>query len=504
MQSLRDIGRSSGVILHPTSLPGPYGIGDLGQAAYRWIDVLAESGTALWQVLPLGPTGYGDSPYQCFSAFAGNINLISPDVLAADGLVNSPVPPDFPADRVAYGPVIAWKRSLLAGAFAAFSDGAGSADLRSGYERFVEEQAWLDDFALFMAIKADRGGGSWDAWPDDLRMREHAALEAARRDLADAVERVRFEQFLFARQWHALHEYAASRCVRIVGDVPIFVAADSADVWSHPELFVLDDQRRPTVVAGVPPDYFSASGQRWGNPLYAWEEHRRTGYQWWADRFAATFETTDVARIDHFRAFADYWEIPADADTAIEGVWREGPGAPFFTAMRERFGDLPIIAEDLGELSDLVPALLEEVEFPGMRVLTFAFSGDDSNDFLPHRYPANTVAYTGTHDNDTTLGWWMSASEHERSFASSYLSVDPEDPVQAFLEGIWASRARFAIAPVQDLLRLGPEARMNTPGTTDGNWRWRLSPGDLSGEGIRTQLRSLNDAYDRVSGSRVS
>jgi 4-alpha-glucanotransferase len=503
MKSLRDIGRASGVILHPTSLPGPHGIGDLGPAAYRWVDVLAESGTGLWQVLPLGPTGYGDSPYQSFSAFAGNVNLISPDLLVDDGLLDGSAPPRFPADRVAYGSVIAWKRSLLADAFTAFSNGAGSDEMHSGYARFVREHPWLDDFALFTAIKDDRGGGSWHGWPDDLRMRDAMALERARRDLGHEIERVRFEQFLFARQWRALHAYASKRCVRIVGDVPFFVASDSADVWSHPELFLLDERRRPAVVAGVPPDYFSASGQLWGNPIYDWEEHRRTGYRWWADRLAATFGDTDIARIDHFRAFADYWEIPAGADTAVHGAWREGPGAVFFDAMSERFGSLPIIAEDLGDLSDRVPALLDRVGFPGMRVLAFAFSDDETNDHLPHRYPFNSVAYTGTHDNDTTLGWWRSATEHERAFAARYLSVDPQDPVRAFLEAVWSSRSRFAIAPTQDLLRLGPEARMNTPGTTDGNWGWRLSPDDLAGDRIRSELRSLNDAYDRVSGSRI-
>ena len=501
---LRDIGRSSGAILHPTSLPGPYGIGDLGPSAYRWVDILAESGTALWQILPLGPTGYGDSPYQCFSAFAGNPNLISPDLLIADGLVDRPTPPDFPTDHVDYGWVIAWKHDLISEAFARFSNGDGDPALRAAFTRFVDDQAWLDDFALFIAIKEDLGGGAWGGWPDALRLRDADALDAARRRLTRQTERVRFEQFLFFRQWASLHAYAMRRGVAIVGDVPIFVAGDSADTWALPRLFLLDENRRPTVVAGGPPDYFSETGQLWGNPLYDWEYHRNTGYAWWADRLRSTFTVADIARIDHFRAFADYWEVPASAETAVDGVWRDGPGADFFAAMREQIGELPIIAEDLGDLSEKVPRLLAEVGFPGMRVLQFAFDSDDTNDFLPHRYPENTVAYTGTHDNDTTLGWWMTAPEHERAFAADYLHIDPADPVRAFLDGIWGSAARFAIAPVQDLLRLGPEARMNTPGTTDGNWQWRLLPGDLAASTILRELADLNRRHSRSAGIQVS
>ncbi len=504
MQELGGDDRSSGVILHPTSLPGPYGIGDIGPAAHRWVDLLAGSGTSLWQILPVGPTGYGDSPYQCFSAFAGNVNLVSPALLAIDGLIDLPPDPGFPDDHVDYGAVIPWKRQILTEAFARFEAGHGDPLLRDDFERFGNEKNWLDDYALFMAIKTAFGGGSWQDWPDEFRLRETGTIESFRRQHDGAISLVRFSQFLFFRQWDSLRRHAADRGVRIIGDVPIFVAGDSADVWASPERFLLDEERRPTVVAGVPPDYFSETGQLWGNPLYDWNHHAETGYAWWADRLRSTFDIADIARIDHFRAFADYWEIPAGAETAIEGVWRDGPGMAFFDAVRERLGALPIIAEDLGDLSAKVPELLDQTGFPGMRVLTFAFSTDESDSFLPHNYPVKTVAYTGTHDNDTTLGWWRTAPESEREFAARYLSIDPEDPVAGFLQGLWNSRAVFAIAPLQDLLRLGSAARMNEPGTTDANWQWRVLPDQIADDGIATQLGHLNDRYGRASVGQVS
>ncbi len=504
MQRLRASDRSAGVILHPTSLPGPYGIGDLGREAYRWVDLLADSGTSLWQVLPVGPTGYGDSPYQCFSAFAGNANLISPDLLVDDGLLPSVDEPGLPADHVDYGKVIPWKRMILDEAYQRFSAGEGDPTIRDSYERFRVEQTWLDDYALFMAIKAAFGGGTWQDWPDEFRLRETGALATFRRRHAVDLERIRFAQFLFFRQWESLHRHAKERDVRVIGDLPIFVAGDSADVWASPERFLLDSKRHPVVVAGVPPDYFSATGQLWGNPLYDWDHHAETGFKWWADRLQSAFDLADIVRIDHFRAFADYWAIPADADTAIDGEWRDGPGIVIFDALRQRLGELPIIAEDLGDLSDKVPRLLEQTGFPGMRVLTFGFSTDESDPFLPHNYPVWTVAYTGTHDNDTTLGWWNTAPAREREFARNYLSLNEEDPVGGFLDALWESRAMFAIAPVQDLLRLGSAARMNTPGTTDANWQWRLLPHQLSDGPIMEQLSERNDRYGRASGSQVS
>ena len=504
MEELRGDDRSSGIILHPTSLPGPYGIGDLGPTAHRWVDLLAESGTALWQILPVGPTGYGDSPYQCFSAFAGNVNLVAPEILASDGLIDLPPAPDVPDDHVDYGRVIPWKRNIVNDAFTGFKAGRGDPVLRDEFDRFRDEQDWLDDYATFMAIKIAFGGGSWQDWPNEFRLRETGALDSFQRRHSDEISRIRFSQFLFFRQWDSLHRHATDAGVRIVGDVPIFVAGDSADVWASPERFRLDAERRPTVVAGVPPDYFSATGQLWGNPLYDWDHHAETGFAWWADRLCSAFAIADIARIDHFRAFADYWEIPAGSETAIDGVWRDGPGMAFFDAVRDRLGALPIIAEDLGDLSDKVPELLAQTGLPGMKVLTFAFSTDETDMFLPHNYPIGAVAYTGTHDNDTTLGWWRTAPEDQRDFATRYLSLDQEDPVGGFLDGLWGSRAMFALAPMQDLLRLGSSARMNVPGTTDANWQWRLLSDQIADDGVAMQLRGLNDRHGRASGSQVS
>ncbi|MGB9359902.1 MAG: 4-alpha-glucanotransferase [Acidimicrobiia bacterium] len=504
MQRLRSNDRSSGVILHPTSLPGPYGIGDLGLLAHEWVDRLAATGTGLWQTLPVGPTGYGDSPYQCFSAFAGNINLIAPDLLVADGLIDSPAAPDFPAAYVDYGRVIPWKQGIIADAFARFRNGGGDPVLTDAFDRFRSEQTWLDDYAEFMAIKEAQGGGSWQDWPDELRLRDPAALAAARSSLSTDMDSIRFGQFLFFRQWDALHRHATGAGIRIIGDVPIFVAGDSADVWSNPELFCLDEERRPTVVAGVPPDYFSETGQLWGNPLYDWDHHAATGYTWWIERLRSTFSIADIARVDHFRAFADYWVIPAGSETAIIGEWKDGPGIEFFETVRAELGDLPIIAEDLGELSPKIPILLDQVGFPGMRVLTFAFSSDETDPFLPHNYQVEAIAYTGTHDNDTTLGWWQSAPEGEREFAARYLDIDGNDPVRGFLDALWRSRAMFAIAPMQDLLRLDTSARMNVPGTTNANWRWRLDPAQFDDGHALAELSELNRRYGRASGSQVS
>lgn len=503
MQGLRSTDRSSGIILHPTSLPGPYGVGDLGDAAYRWVELLAATGTGLWQILPVGPTGYGDSPYQSFSAFAGNSMLISPEHLATDGLIRLPTPPESPLDHVEFGAVIPWKRRMLTEAFEHFRTGGGDPSLVEAFERFRSKEAWLDDFAEFMAIKAAHGGGSWQDWPDALRMRETDALESVRTRLADDIERIRFTQFLFFRQWDALHKHATKQGVRIIGDIPIFVADDSAEVWSRPDLFLLDETRRPTVVAGVPPDYFSETGQLWGNPLYDWRRHAETGFAWWVERLRSTFRIADIARVDHFRAFADYWEIQAESPTAMDGVWRDGPGVAFFDAVRSHLGDLPIIAEDLGQLSDKIPALLDAVGFPGMRILTFAFSGDESHRFLPHNYPTECVAYTGTHDNDPILGWWRSAPEFERLFATRYLDLDLDDPVAGFLDALWASRAMFAIAPLQDLLHLDSSARMNIPATTESNWRWRVRADQLADELLASRIRDLNDRHGRSAANHV-
>lgn len=499
MRGFRSDERAAGVILHPTSLPGPHGIGDLGPEAHRWVDLLGDTGTGLWQVLPLGPTGYADSPYACFSSFAGNVNLVSPDLLAEEGLIDHPERPGFPDGHVDYGPVIEWKHHLLTRAHERFLAGAGGTELRQAFEAFrVESESWLPDFCLFMALKGHHGGRSWVEWDPELRARDAGALRAAATAYAAAIEVAAFGQFLFYRQWRSLRAHAASRKVRIIGDVPFFVAGDSADVWSRQELFELRSDGNPRLVAGVPPDYFSDTGQLWGNPQYRWSAHRDEGYQWWADRLTAAFGLCDIVRIDHFRAFADYWEIPGDAPTAKVGRWRRGPGAAFFDIMRTKLGALPIIAEDLGDLSPLVPRLLDKVGFPGMAILQFAWYGGDDDPFLPHNYVHNLVAYTGTHDNDTTLGWWRWADEAERERARAYLGATDTDPVGAFLEALWASVAMFSIVPIQDMLRLGAEARMNEPGTTSGNWQWRALPGQID-DAVADDLADLNERHDRRS-----
>ena len=507
--------RASGILLHPTSLPSPYGIGDLGPQAYAWVDFLAGSGCKLWQVLPLGPTGYGDSPYQCFSAFAGNPYLISPEFLLRDDLLH---PNDlvektnFPAGCVDFGALIPWKLNLLERAFIRFSSDPQPALQKTLNSFCAENSSWLDDYALFMALKEAHGGGSWDGWPASLRRREPKALAVARASLALHVLRFSFCQFLFFRQWQALKTYANERGIQIIGDIPIFVAYDSADMWAHSELFYLDDESQPTVVAGVPPDYFSPTGQLWGNPLYRWDVHKASGYTWWLERFRAILKMVDIVRLDHFRGFAGYWEVPAGNPTAEIGRWVPGPGADFFDAVRSSLSGaagedegLPIIAEDLGLITPDVIELREGFNLPGMKIVQFAFSGPD-NPFLPHHYPHHCVAYTGTHDNDTARGWYASAPEEERNFALRYLGCEG-GPKSLTLEAhsgfawsliraIWASVAVFALAPMQDLLNLGTEARMNYPSRLGGNWEWRMGEDGLSDE-LRDCLQELNTIYSR-------
>lgn len=490
--------RSSGVLLHPTSLPSRYGMGDLGPSAFRFIDWLADSGCKLWQILPLGPTGYGDSPYQCFSAFAGNPYLISPDFLLRDNLLHPDdlvAIPDFPADAVDYGRVIPWKLNLLERAFIRFKSTPSS--VRHEFDRFCAENvSWLPDYALFMALKEANGGGAWGGWPEALRKRKPDALAEAGKRHVEAVERYTFYQFVFFRQWSAIREYAHQHGVQIIGDIPIFVAYDSADVWANPELFYLDEAGGPTVVAGVPPDYFSQTGQLWGNPLYRWDVLKGRGYDWWIARFRAILKQVDIVRLDHFRGFAGYWEIPAGSETAETGRWVPGPGENFLSTVQAELGeDLPIIAEDLGEITPDVIELRDQFNLPGMKILQFAFSGPD-NVFLPHNYPANCVTYTGTHDNDTARGWYESAPEHERDFARRYLDSDGSDFPWELTRAAWASVAVYAIAPMQDLLGLGTEARMNFPSTLGGNWSWRLSEDALSQE-LQERLRELNYLYLR-------
>ncbi len=501
--------RASGVLLHPTSFPGPDGIGDLGPQAYRWIDFLASAGCHLWQILPLGPTGYGDSPYQCFSAFAGNPYLISPAVLLDEQLLtlaDLADRPTFPADRVDYGRAIEWKLTLLDRAFARFQ-AAASPQLRRELATFQEAQAdWLQDFALFMSLKESiNNGGAWEHWPAPLRQREPQASQQARQQHEQALQRHAFRQFLFFRQWMALRAYAHEKGIRIIGDIPIFVAYDSADVWAHPELFYLDDERKPTVVAGVPPDYFSPTGQLWGNPLYRWEVHAQTGYAWWLARLKAIFHLVDFIRLDHFRGFAGYWEVKAGMPTAEIGRWVPGPGEDFFRVVQQALGDtgLPIIAEDLGVITPDVVALRDGFGLPGMKVLQFAFGGDPDEPFLPHNYTRNCVVYTGTHDNDTTRGWYSTAPEKERAFCRRYLNSDGRNIAWDMIRAAWASVADFAIAPMQDLLNLGGEARMNLPGREEGNWGWRMPYNALS-DSLRERLAEFNFLYGRDRRDRTA
>jgi len=494
--------RRSGVLLHPTSLPGPYGLGELGENAIRWLDWLAEAGQRVWQVLPLGPTGYGDSPYQSFSSFAGSPFLISLERLyeegwlAADDLVGG----DFSDGRADFGPVIEFRLQALRRATAAWRAWAGDAE-RAGFAAFCERSAsWLDDFALFMALKEAHGGRPWVEWDAPLRKREAKALVAARDQHAEAIERHRLWQWWFDRQWGVVRAAAAERGIAILGDVPIFVAYDSADTWADQDLFWLDEEGRTTVVAGVPPDYFSATGQRWGNPLYRWNRHAQRDYAWWIARVRRTLEMVDVLRIDHFRGFEAYWEIPADEPTAVRGRWVEGPGQPLFDALRGALGELPIVAEDLGVITAGVEALRDDNALPGMKVLQFAFAADAADPYLPHNYPTNAVVYTGTHDNDTTVGWYAQAPERERDLLRRYLARDAANVAWDLWRAAQGSVADTAIAPLQDLLGLGPEGRMNTPGAPSGNWGWRFTWDDVP-YWLAPQLREVAELFGRLPGA---
>jgi 4-alpha-glucanotransferase len=494
--------RASGVLLHVTSLPSPYGIGDVGPAALAWIDRLGEAGQTWWQALPLGPTGYGNSPYQSLSSFAGNSLLVSPDSLIEDGLLR---PSDceghsFPATTIDYDAVIPFKQQLLETAWNHFRAGA-RADLRPAYEQFCTEQAhWLEDYALFRALKARHDGAYYLEWPVELVRRDPAALDRARRDLADPIDQVCFAQFLLFRQGARLKERARAKGLRLIGDLPYFVSPDSSDVWANPELFLLDEQHRPRFVAGVPPDYFSAQGQLWGNPVYNWEALRRSGYRWCIDRVRALLAHVDAIRLDHFRGFAAAWHVPAGAGTAQSGQWVPGPGAEFFTAVQRELGGLPFIAEDLGLITPDVSALRDQFHLPGTRVLQFAFDGHSDNPYLPHNYVPNTVVYTGTHDNNTTRGWFEELPDSQRQNLWSYLKRPASNGVMAAtaLMGLaWSSAAALAMAPLQDLLNLGSEARMNVPGRTAGNWRWRCTEDMLSASAFQW-LRALTETSNRA------
>jgi 4-alpha-glucanotransferase len=509
--------RSSGILLHPTSLPGPHGIGDLGREAYKFAYFLACGGQRLWQVLPLGPTGYGDSPYQCFSAFAGNTRLISLDRLLDEGLLNNEELaqiPELPEGRVDFHSASLFKSALLRKSYDRFRAGA-DAGLRDTFLGFCQAAAsWLDDYALFQALKDAHGGVAWNEWSARLVRREPEALRIAREELGEQIEAQKFYQFLFFRQWASLKTYCNERGILLVGDIPIFVALDSADVWTHPEQFKLDEDGRPRVVAGVPPDYFSSTGQLWGNPIYNWERMSADGFHWWIERVRATLQTVDILRIDHFRGFAACWEIPGRDKTAENGRWVDAPGRQIFAAIKQALGDLPILAEDLGVITPDVEALRDDLGFPGMRILQFAFGGDPKNHDLPHNYLRNAVVYTGTHDNDTTIGWFKSTAGagstrdakqilREREFCLRYLDTSGDEINWDFIRAALSSVANMAIVPLQDILGLGTEARMNLPGSTSGNWAWRYGPNDLT-EAVGERLRSLTELYGRGSEKKTN
>jgi 4-alpha-glucanotransferase len=494
----RTIDRASGILLHVTSLPGPHGVGDLGPAAFRWIDQLVQAKQSWWQMLPLGPTGYADSPYQCFSAFAGNPNLISLEGLVADGLLESSELPSekFAVDEADFDRARPLKLHATAESFRRFRANRRSllADFFDSFKR--QESDWLDDFALYAALKERHGGSAWWDWPREDRIYDHSSAEQKSRQLAEAVELCKFRQFLFFRQWESLRGYAHEQGIRLIGDMPIFIASDSADVWARPELFQLDKERRPSFVAGVPPDYFSETGQLWGNPLYAWDKHRETGYAWWSDRLRSTLKMVDLVRLDHFRGFEAYWAVPARDTTAENGTWEPGPGRELFGALLGAMGSLPLIAEDLGVITPEVDSLRREFGLPGMRILQFAFAGAQEERFIPHHYVPHTIVYTGTHDNETTVGWYGNLNSKEQRLLDAYAPGAGSDPAWGLIRLAWASVADLAIAPLQDVLRLGNEARMNLPGKTGGNWRWRLDPALLTDD-LLDSLAELTEIYQR-------
>ena len=499
--------RASGVLLHPTSLPGVHGSGDCGSAAYHFVDWLVSAGQSLWQILPLNGIGAGNSPYASSSAFAGNLLLVDLHELQQQGWLTAhevaPTPALLP-QRVDYAEVVPFRMQRLALAAGRFLALPPHDERRQQFARFCHRHGdWLDDHALFMALDEAHAPRSWCDWPEALARRDEAALAHARREHAERIEFWKFGQWCLFRQWLRLKDYANQRGVQIVGDVPIFVAHHSADAWAHQGLFELGDDGRPTAVAGVPPDFFSRTGQRWGNPLYRWDVHARDGFAWWVRRLRCVFELVDVVRIDHFRGFAGYWAIPADEPTAVHGQWRPGPGADLFKAINAALGPMPIIAEDLGVITPDVEALRRRFHFPGMRILQFAFAGDARNTFLPHHHECDTVVYPGTHDNDTTLGWWAGAGEHEREFARAYLGTDGHDMAWALIRAACASVADTAIVAMQDVLSLPGESRMNFPGQSEGWWQWRMQWSqvhDWHGQRLATLCR-LFDRLPRRDGA---
>lgn len=494
--------RSSGVVLHPTSLPSQFGIGDLGKSAYQFVDFLEQTGQKIWQVLPLGPTGYEHSPYTMnFSAFAGNPLLISLEQLVEDGLLDTselvPLPDEETPNRVNFDRVIPHKTKFLKLAFQGFHPDAD-------FDQFCREQAfWLDDYVLFMALLDAHEGQDWNHWESAIARREPDALAAKSKELNDDIQYHRFLQFKFFEQWKALRTYANHKQIKIVGDISIYVCYNSADVWANPNCFKLNrDTLEPTYIAGVPPDYFSATGQLWGNPVYDWDYLKKTDFDWWINRFRATLEYVDIVRIDHFRGFEAYWQVPAGEENAINGEWIKAPGVDFFQTLGDRLGTLPVLAEDLGIITPEVEELRDRFQFPGMRILLFAFAEDSKNPYLPHHFIHNCAVYVGTHDNDTALGWWNRASAAEKQFLATYLNYSSPDDITeinwVLIRMAFASVADLAIVQLQDILGLDNRARMNDPSTNAGNWRWRCPNSDVLTPQLRERLSAVTQLYSRT------
>lgn len=503
--------RKAGILLHPTSLPGPYGMGEIGPFSRQFIQTLQQYGQRYWQVLPLGPTGYADSPYQALSTFAGNPMLISFDDLLEEGLLKPAQLegfPEFPRDRVDYGPVLEHRQAVLDAVCRTFSRRA-SADLQEAFEVFCQTSAdWLDDYALFVALKEMHNLRPWTEWAPELAGRDPVALEKIRKSKASAIRRAKLRQFLFARQWSRLRRHAHDHGVQLVGDIPIFVSHDSADVWANPELFYLDDRGMPTVMAGVPPDYFSATGQLWGNPLYRWDEHKQSSYAWWMKRMRHMVGLVDIVRIDHFRGFEAYWEVPGHETTAMNGKWVKGPDHDFFHALKGELGDIPVIAEDLGLITKEVDQLRDDFNLPGMRILQFSFADDLEPPMQPEGFPENCVVYTGTHDNDTTLGWYWrqpgvnnteteEAIEQERQAVLNVVHTDGSQIHWDLIALAHRLAPHTAIVPLQDVMGLGTEARMNVPGRMDGNWAWRFTEDQLRPDDLQ-RLRDVTEWAGRL------
>lgn len=494
--------RNAGILLHPTSLPGKYGIGDLGDDAYKFVDFLEKAGQKLWQVFPLGPTGYGDSPYQCFSAFAGNPNLISPDKLKENELLNENDLKNIPGHdpvQIDYGEIIEYKKSLLKRAFVNFKSNLNK--FEKDFNKFCKEnEGWLDDFAFFMAAKEAHGGIVWRDWDKGLVHRDKKSLDEWSKKLSDDILYQKFVQFEFFNQWFAVKQYANSKGIKIIGDMPIFIAYDSADLWANKELFTVDNEGNLETVAGVPPDYFSETGQLWGNPLYRWKVMEKDDFQWWRNRFTNLFKMVDIVRIDHFRGFEAYWEIPGDAKTAVNGRWVKAPGDKLFKSIKKHLGDVAILAEDLGVITPEVEKLRDDFNFPGMKILQFAFGTDMETKFLPHNYIPNCVVLTGAHDNDTTRAYFEKARQDKNSdiyeHCQKYLNYFGDDIVYELIRLAYASVANIVIVPMQDILNLGGEARMNFPGKLGGNWMWRFTWNQIT-EDLHLKYYGLTQLYER-------